>query len=169
MIADAERDLRLRDRLLGRATKAGDQRERPLGPVVGGLGRKLKDRPVETNIADGELRGVNADRQPSGARIDVIARQRALVPLVNAGTWEFMAQASRLEAMHSPLVSMVSTILREGVRKGVFRRRINPVQFYISIAADRAFLRALELEPFPPRDIVMNWCSFCARANFNLD
>jgi TetR/AcrR family transcriptional regulator len=40
----------------------------------------------------------------------------------------------RLEAMHSPLVNMVSKILSEGVREGVFRRGINPVHLYISIA-----------------------------------
>jgi TetR/AcrR family transcriptional regulator len=42
--------------------------------------------------------------------------------------------SKRLEAMHSPLVSLVSKILREGVRTGVFRKGINPVQLYISIA-----------------------------------
>lgn len=40
----------------------------------------------------------------------------------------------RLEAMHSPLVSMVDKILKQGVREGIFRRGINPVQLYISIA-----------------------------------
>jgi TetR/AcrR family transcriptional regulator len=40
----------------------------------------------------------------------------------------------KLEAMHSPLVSMVSTILSEGVRTGVFRKGINAVHLYISIA-----------------------------------
>jgi TetR/AcrR family transcriptional regulator len=40
----------------------------------------------------------------------------------------------KLEAMHSPLVSMVSKILAEGVRSGVFRKGINPVHLYISIA-----------------------------------
>jgi TetR/AcrR family transcriptional regulator len=40
----------------------------------------------------------------------------------------------KLEQMHSPLVSMVSTILKEGVRAGTFRRGINPVHLYISIA-----------------------------------
>lgn len=40
----------------------------------------------------------------------------------------------KLEAMHSPLVSLVSKILGEGVRTGVFRRGINPVHLYISIA-----------------------------------
>ena len=40
----------------------------------------------------------------------------------------------RLEAMHSPLVSMVDKILKQGVREGTFRRGVNPVQLYISIA-----------------------------------
>jgi TetR/AcrR family transcriptional regulator len=44
-------------------------------------------------------------------------------------------RASRkLEDMHSPLVSMVSTILKQGVRDGTFRKGINPVHLYISIA-----------------------------------
>ena len=36
--------------------------------------------------------------------------------------------------MHSPLVSMVSRILDRRGRPGVFRKGINPVQLYISIA-----------------------------------
>jgi TetR/AcrR family transcriptional regulator len=40
----------------------------------------------------------------------------------------------RIEDMHSPLVSMVSKILAEGVRAGTFRKGINPVHLYISIA-----------------------------------
>src|SRR5215468_8429502 len=40
----------------------------------------------------------------------------------------------KLEAMHSPLVSMVDKILKQGVREGTFRRGINPVHLYISIA-----------------------------------
>ena len=40
----------------------------------------------------------------------------------------------RLEDMHSPLVSMVSTILKQGVQAGIFRQGIDPVHLYISIA-----------------------------------
>jgi TetR/AcrR family transcriptional regulator len=40
----------------------------------------------------------------------------------------------KIEDMHSPLVSMVSTILKQGVRTGVFRKGVNPVHLYISIA-----------------------------------
>jgi TetR/AcrR family transcriptional regulator len=52
----------------------------------------------------------------------------------NRGGARHVRSSDRLEAMHSPLVSMVSKILSEGVRDGVFRRGINPVQLYISIA-----------------------------------
>ena len=45
-----------------------------------------------------------------------------------------MRGSRKLEAMHSPLVSMVSTILKQGVRTGTFRKGINPVHLYISIA-----------------------------------
>jgi TetR/AcrR family transcriptional regulator len=52
----------------------------------------------------------------------------------NRGGARHVRGSRRLEAMHSPLVSMVSRILSEGVREGVFRRGINPVHLYISIA-----------------------------------
>jgi TetR/AcrR family transcriptional regulator len=42
--------------------------------------------------------------------------------------------SSSIEDMHSPLVSLVSKILRQGVREKTFRRGINPVHLYISIA-----------------------------------
>jgi TetR/AcrR family transcriptional regulator len=40
----------------------------------------------------------------------------------------------KIEDMHSPLVSMVSKILRQGVKAGVFRAGVDPVHLYISIA-----------------------------------
>src|SRR3954453_12813718 len=52
----------------------------------------------------------------------------------NRGGARHVRGSRRLEAMHSPLVSMVSKILSEGVRAGVFRRGINAVHLYISIA-----------------------------------
>ena len=52
----------------------------------------------------------------------------------NRGGARHVRGSRKLEAMHSPLVSLVSTILRDGVRAGVFRRGINPVHLYISIA-----------------------------------
>lgn len=52
----------------------------------------------------------------------------------NRGGARHVRKSARLEAMHSPLVSLVSKILGEGVKNGVFRKGVNPVQLYISIA-----------------------------------
>jgi TetR/AcrR family transcriptional regulator len=52
----------------------------------------------------------------------------------NRGGARHVRGSRRLEAMHSPLVSMVSKILKEGVRTGAFRKGINPLHLYISIA-----------------------------------
>ena len=52
----------------------------------------------------------------------------------NRGGARHVRGSRRLEAMHSPLVSMVDTILKQGVRAGTFRRGVDPVQLYISIA-----------------------------------
>src|SRR3954462_7483187 len=52
----------------------------------------------------------------------------------NRGGARHVRGSRKLEAMHSPLVSLVSTILSQGVRAGVFRKGINPVHLYISIA-----------------------------------
>jgi TetR/AcrR family transcriptional regulator len=52
----------------------------------------------------------------------------------NRGGARHVRGSKKLEALHSPLVSLVSKILGEGVRGGVFRKGINPVHLYISIA-----------------------------------
>ena len=62
-----------------RSDQSGHHRQRPLGPGRRGFGGKFKHRPVEPDLADRELRGVDADRQPAGAGVDVIARQCALM------------------------------------------------------------------------------------------
>src|SRR5437870_678418 len=52
----------------------------------------------------------------------------------NRGGARHVRASSRIEDMHSPLVSLVSTIFGEGVRAGIFRNGINPVHLHISIA-----------------------------------
>ena len=52
----------------------------------------------------------------------------------NRGGARHVRGSQKLEAMHSPLVSMVSNILADGVRTGAFRKGVNPVHLYISIA-----------------------------------
>ncbi|MEK6244519.1 MAG: TetR/AcrR family transcriptional regulator [Pseudomonadota bacterium] len=46
-----------------------------------------------------------------------------------------LQRSRQIAAMHSPLVAMLRDLLARGVRKGQFRRGVDPVQLYISIAA----------------------------------
>jgi AcrR family transcriptional regulator len=50
-----------------------------------------------------------------------------------------LRHSKRVQAMHSPLVDLLRTVLRRGERAGLFRRGIDPVQLYISIAGEGYF------------------------------
>lgn len=71
------------------------------------------------------------------ASFDYLATNPDFIVLLNdenRGGARHVRGSTRLEAMHSPLVRSVSHILNEGVRSGVFRKGIDPIQLYISIA-----------------------------------
>jgi AcrR family transcriptional regulator len=46
-----------------------------------------------------------------------------------------LRRSRQIAAMHSPLVATLRGLLERGVRRGQFRRGVDPVQLYISIAA----------------------------------
>jgi len=50
-----------------------------------------------------------------------------------------LGRSRRVRAMHSPLVGMLREVLRRGERAKLFRRGIDPVQLYISIAGESYF------------------------------
>lgn len=47
----------------------------------------------------------------------------------------FLRKLRNIPAMHSPLIEQIRNLLTRGEAEGVFRRGIDPVQLYISIAA----------------------------------
>ena len=47
----------------------------------------------------------------------------------------FLKTLPDIKALHSPLVGQIAAILDRGVETGVFRRDVDPVQLYISVAA----------------------------------
>ena len=47
----------------------------------------------------------------------------------------YLRKSDKIRALHSPFVATISRLLRRGERAGVFRRGVDPVQFYITIAA----------------------------------
>lgn len=48
-------------------------------------------------------------------------------------------RSRRVHRLHSPLVETLRDILRRGEREGLFRRGVDPVQLYISIAGEGYF------------------------------
>jgi AcrR family transcriptional regulator len=48
-------------------------------------------------------------------------------------------KSKRVHDMHSPLVETLRTVLRKGEAQGLFRKGVDPVQLYISIAGEMYF------------------------------
>jgi len=46
-----------------------------------------------------------------------------------------LKRSTKVRALHSPMVGMLDDLLARGARAGVFRRGVDPVQLYVSIAA----------------------------------
>jgi AcrR family transcriptional regulator len=47
----------------------------------------------------------------------------------------YLKKSKRIRDLHSPLVGIIADLLERGAKAGVFRRAIDPVDLYISIAA----------------------------------
>jgi hypothetical protein len=47
----------------------------------------------------------------------------------------YLKRSKKIRDLHSPLVGMIADLLERGAKKGVFRRSVDPVELYISIAA----------------------------------
>lgn len=57
-----------------------------------------------------------------------------LLAVENLQNARFLKQIKDIPALHSPLVSEIRDILRRGAETGVFRKDVDPMQLYISIA-----------------------------------
>lgn len=96
---------------------------------------EIRAQERELNLAG--LPPDKAIRKLIEASFDHLAAHPDFIVLLNdenRGGASHVAGSRKLTAMHSPLVDMVSKILSEGVKAGTFRKGINPVQLYISIA-----------------------------------
>lgn len=47
----------------------------------------------------------------------------------------YLKRSRRIRDLHSPLIGMISQLLERGAKLGVFRKGVDPVQLYVSIAA----------------------------------
>ena len=53
----------------------------------------------------------------------------------NLNRASYLKKSRRIRELHSPLLGMISTLLERGAAVGAFRKGVDPVQLYISIAA----------------------------------
>src|SRR5690606_22689750 len=67
-------------------------------------------RLIQPDIADGELRGMHADRQPARTGIDVIAGKRALAPAVELAVG---IQRQRMRGNHHALAQIGQNVRRQ--------------------------------------------------------
>jgi AcrR family transcriptional regulator len=79
-------------------------------------------------------------------------------------------RSRRVPQLHSPLVESLRALLRRGARQGVFRRGVDPVQLYISIAGEGYFYLSnrYTLSQIFARDL-MAPRALAARARHNAD
>jgi AcrR family transcriptional regulator len=79
-------------------------------------------------------------------------------------------RSGRVQDMHSPLVETLRGILRRGEKEGLFRRGVDPVQLYISIAGEGYFYLSnrYTLSRIFDRDL-MDGRALAARARHNAD
>jgi len=82
MIAHGGRRFRLLHRLLSAADQPGDHRERPVAPGLCSLDRGLKNRLIQTRLANFKLRRMNSDGHTTGSGIDIVASQCLLTTLI---------------------------------------------------------------------------------------
>ena len=86
-----------------------------------------------------------ADLEPEAAirrlvefNFDYCRRHPELISLINNENLHrarHLRQSKKVRALHSPFVQLIDDILRRGVAKRVFRRNLDPVNLYITIAA----------------------------------
>ena len=78
VIAEAARDMGFLAGLVGAAGEAGNHHLRDVRPLGRGAHRELEHRLIKADVADRELGGVDADREPTGAGVEVVTGERAL-------------------------------------------------------------------------------------------
>src|SRR5947207_1090056 len=75
-------------------------------------------------------------RRPPGSRDPERTRAAILAAATeNLNRASYLKKSRRIRDLHSPLVGMISALLERGAKDGTFRKGVDPVQLYISIAA----------------------------------
>ncbi|MEZ5783778.1 MAG: TetR/AcrR family transcriptional regulator [Rhizobiaceae bacterium] len=123
-------------------------------------------------IRDAERKLDLAHRSPQeamkeliGFSFDYVSQHPEFISLINDENMHggvHVAHSSRARDLNSPLVALIEEILARGQAEGVFRKGVDPVQLYISIAsicyffiANRHTLSAIFALPMTPEVLEM--------------
>jgi AcrR family transcriptional regulator len=59
----------------------------------------------------------------------------SLLGTENLNKASYLKRSKRIRELHSPLVGLISTLLERGEKDGVFRRGVDPIELYVTIAS----------------------------------
>ncbi len=109
------------------------------GLYLAALERVYEDlRGTERALDLGHLAPAAAIRRLVEFAFDYSRRHPELISLINNENLHgarHLRKSKKVRGLHSPFVAMIGDILRRGVAQGVFRRGLDPVDLYITIAA----------------------------------
>jgi TetR/AcrR family transcriptional regulator len=95
-------------------------------------------RGTERTLDLGGLEPAAAIKRLIEFNFDYSQRHPELISLINNENLHrarHLRKSRKIRELHSPLVAMIGDILDRGVAKGIFRRGLDPVELYITIAA----------------------------------
>jgi TetR/AcrR family transcriptional regulator len=97
-----------------------------------------KERSAEQTLELEALEPREAMQRLIEYTFDSFVKDRSFIKLLNDGNLHKAAhlkRSKRIAEMHSPLIEIMRGILERGAEAGVFRRDVDPLQTWISIAA----------------------------------
>lgn len=107
----------------------------------------LEDRYAHIRNAERSLRLEHLDPRDAVRRLveftwDYFLEHPEFMTLLNSENLHkgrHVRRSRRVPEMHSPLVALLRAVLRRGEAQGLFRKGVDPVQLYISIAGEGYF------------------------------
>ena len=117
-------------------------------------------RALERGLNLGDLPPLEAMAALIGFSFDYLARHPDFIGMLNhenAQGAEHVRQSSAIRAHNSPLIELIAATLKRGVAARVFRRGVDPVELYISIAGMSYFFfsNRLTLSSIFARDLAV--------------
>ena len=97
---------------------------------------KLREKEKELHLED--MNPWQAIETLVGFTFDYIAHNRQFVALLhdeNLHHAQHIKRSKKIKGLHSTLQELLGEVLRRGAREGLFRKNVDPVEFYISLAS----------------------------------